>query len=305
MNKIVIGYDGTAQAEDALALGRALSETLAATPIVVAAVPWPPSAILREELQQEAEQKREEFQPTVDRWLAGLGAEFRCEVSRSAAEELIAVGQREHAAAIVVGSSHRGAVGRVALGSVGASLIHGAPSAVAVAPVGLAAAKPRLGSIAVAFDGSPEAWAALETGIGFAERMHARLTVLTVSELPKYGLGEAWSVVSAAEVIEAEKRQKERILELGLGRCPAELAAEGRFLTGSAGRLLAEASGEFDIMVLGSRGHGPLGRTLLGSVSTQVIHSAQCPVLVLPRAAGVDPLRVGSSHPTLAGVVAR
>jgi nucleotide-binding universal stress UspA family protein len=55
--------------------------------------------------------------------------------------------------------------------------------------------------------------------------------------------------------------------------------------------LLKEAQLGVDLLVMGSRGHGPLGRVLLGGVSARVIRSAPCPVLVLARGAS------GSSRP--------
>jgi nucleotide-binding universal stress UspA family protein len=48
-----------------------------------------------------------------------------------------------------------------------------------------------------------------------------------------------------------------------------------------AEEILAEAkAGGYDLVVVGSRGLGPVGRLLLGSVSTEVVENARCPVLV-------------------------
>ena len=47
-------------------------------------------------------------------------------------------------------------------------------------------------------------------------------------------------------------------------------------------------------MLAGSRGYGALKRTALGSVAGHLVDSAACPVLVLPRAVGMDPLGLGS-----------
>ena len=43
--------------------------------------------------------------------------------------------------------------------------------------------------------------------------------------------------------------------------------------------------GEVDLLVLGSRGYGPVRRTLLGSTSDRVVHVAPSSVVVLPRGA--------------------
>jgi nucleotide-binding universal stress UspA family protein len=121
-----------------------------------------------------------------------------------------------------------------------------------------------------------------------AERTHSRLTVLTVADYHSYGLGSAWAAISPGEIIEAEQKSKQRILDLALGRVPAELPVDAVLLTGPAGSLLTEATAELDLLLMGSRGYGPIGRTFLGGTATQVIHSAECAVIVLPRGASAD-----------------
>jgi nucleotide-binding universal stress UspA family protein len=49
------------------------------------------------------------------------------------------------------------------------------------------------------------------------------------------------------------------------------------------GKLLEAAEMGVDLLVLGSRGFGPVMRLLIGSVSSHVIRQASCPVLVVPR----------------------
>ena len=62
----------------------------------------------------------------------------------------------------MIGSSRRGGVGRVFAGTTAERLLHGAPCPVAVAPRGFHALEPGdLGTIAVGYDGSVEARAAL------------------------------------------------------------------------------------------------------------------------------------------------
>jgi nucleotide-binding universal stress UspA family protein len=48
---------------------------------------------------------------------------------------------------------------------------------------------------------------------------------------------------------------------------------------------LVKRSERLDLLVLGSRGYGPLSRVLLGSISRRVVSDARCAVLVVPRGA--------------------
>jgi nucleotide-binding universal stress UspA family protein len=79
---------------------------------------------------------------------------------------------------------------------------------------------------------------------------------------------------------------------------PSELRADARLLPGNPSeRLLDQAELGVDLLVVGSRGFGPVMRTLLGSVSGTVVRAAPCPVMVVPRSYGA----VGDGSATSTG----
>jgi nucleotide-binding universal stress UspA family protein len=73
------------------------------------------------------------------------------------------------------------------------------------------------------------------------------------------------------------------VLVRGIKSIDSEIEAHGKALQGAAAIELASYCGPDDLLLVGSRSYGPLGRTLLGSVSSTLIHEAPCPVLVVPR----------------------
>jgi len=52
---------------------------------------------------------------------------------------------------------------------------------------------------------------------------------------------------------------------------------------GSAGEIIAKTanSGKFDLLIMGSHGHGALGSLVLGSVATKVLAQCKVPVLIV------------------------
>jgi nucleotide-binding universal stress UspA family protein len=64
-----------------------------------------------------------------------------------------------------------------------------------------------------------------------------------------------------------------------------DIRIERRVVEGAAAAVLVEESRGADLLVVGSRGHGGFAQLLLGSVSQQCAHHAECPVVIVrPRA---------------------
>jgi nucleotide-binding universal stress UspA family protein len=214
--------------------------------------------------------------------LAGLDLETRAYGGGSPARILteIAEDANEGIDAIVVGSPHRGAVGRVVLGSVARNLLNGSPVDVAVAPAGYADARHETArDIAVGYDGSPESKLALKRAEALARNLNARLELLTVVTAP----AAVPLMVPNAYAPESPPKPDEVIGE-GIHSVDPSLAAETARLDGDPAPELVGACEEgVDLLLVGSRGYGPLTRVLLGSVSRNVIQRAPCPVLVVRR----------------------
>ncbi len=301
MKKLIIGYDAGDEGEDAVEFGRALCDVIGAEPVLTSVIsPTHPSI---ETLGPEAarDYRHRELVEVAGRRLEGRDAEVQVVRGTSVGHGLVTAAEDLDAACLVIGSCHRGALGRVALGSVGGSLIHGAPCTVAVAPRGYAESKGPLLHVGVAFDGTPEAWAALETGIGMTERAHGRLSVVTVSDFTSHVPATAFNLLTSGEVTTAEREEKRRVLDLALARVPEELPVRGRLLSGVPGEMLATASQDVDLMIIGSKGYGPIRRAFAGSVAAYVFHHAHSAVMVLPRGKGIDPLGTGAQREVAGG----
>ncbi len=73
--------------------------------------------------------------------------------------------------------------------------------------------------------------------------------------------------------------------------CTTEGEIEEVLEEGDPAEALAARSAGLDLLLLGSRGYGPLRRVLLGGVAGEVIRRASCPVVVTPRSAAHSRLR--------------
>jgi nucleotide-binding universal stress UspA family protein len=277
--RLLVGYDGSDGGRDALELARVLGEASGASVLVVTVLPYGPLPIPYEVLEaEEAERARPLFEEARQR-LGGLEVETRAFGGGSAAGVINDLAEKEEVETIVVGSPHRGPVGRTLIGSVADGLLHGAPCETILAPRGYAAEEHGpFRTIAVAHDDSDEAKAALRRAEEIALDCRATIVVLTVSAPPAV-------VPGAAGYTPAIPPEAGAIVTRTVRSVDERLAATGRSLGGVPGPAIVEACEEAhaDLLVSGSRHYGPMLRVLLGSVSTQLAHKAACPVLVVPR----------------------
>ncbi|MDQ4025855.1 MAG: universal stress protein [Actinomycetota bacterium] len=290
MTKILIGVDGSDRSHDAIAFGRALA-LAAGAPVVLATAHLP-----------------EPRQPPLDRHGpdTGLRAEAEALLARaslalldlddvkrlplagqSAAKALQSAAEHAGAGIVVVGSSHVGRLGRVLPGSTAERLLHHAPCPVAVVPLGFQAhGLPRNPAIGCAYQADDDGDTALAAAEELALALSGSLRVVQVVEPPSYLYDTGELPLNMPEIdarirADAERRLAERVERLSFRLHDVE----GTLHVGKPADVLAAISETVDTMVIGSRGYGPLKAVMVGGVSGQVIRSAACPVIVVPRGA--------------------
>ena len=259
---VIVGYDDQPHASDALALGAMLARSANGRLLITHAHRVGETAAFGRLLHEASRHVP-----------YGVRVETRAVAHDTAATGLATLADDENAEVVVVGSSHRGRLGRALLGSVGEQLLRQSPCALAVAPLNFAEhASAVIETIGVAFDGDAESLQALDRALTIAGAVGARLRLMAVAEQP-----ERREVLRAA-------------LEQAAASLPPDVAADTELLSGSPAPALSERCQEgVDLLVTGSHGYGPVRRALLGSVSTQLMRSCPCPLYVVPRGAAEPP----------------
>jgi len=244
---------------------------------------------------EEEENVVREIQSAAD----DAGAKAEVFPSSSPASGLHALAEETEAELVIVGSSKHSKLGLVLAGDVGLGLLHGAPCAVAIAPRGYAEqAHDELSTIVVGFDGSRESRLALEDAVELAGLSGATLKLVAVAQEPSIVYGKGASMGGYEELKVAVEEQTREQLDEALASIPASVTAEASVVAGDPGEKLAEAAAGGALLILGSRGYGPLRSVLLGSVSTALMRTAPCAVLIHPRGITNEPRtgrRVGAA----------
>lgn len=131
--------------------------------------------------------------------------------------------------------------------------------------------------ILVPVDGSECAYKAVDLALDLAEKYGADIELLCV--IPT----TAFAVIGPSE--KEMQEHAEKVLEEALNRTKPKLGLKisTKILVGRPADKIVEAckEGNFDLIVLGSRGLGRVKGFLLGSVADRVADLAQCPVVIV------------------------
>jgi nucleotide-binding universal stress UspA family protein len=140
--------------------------------------------------------------------------------------------------------------------------------------------------IVVGVDGSPSSREALRWAVRQAELTGASVEAITAWSSPAMvGIGAPFTDADAGGgddssiKVAAQDMLRAAITE-ATGQSPG-VAVKAEVGEGTPARLLLDAARGASMVVVGSRGHGGLTGTLLGSVGQTLSQHAPCPVLII------------------------
>jgi nucleotide-binding universal stress UspA family protein len=155
--------------------------------------------------------------------------------------------------------------------------LDGAPIAMAIAPRGYALAPHCVERVGVGYDASPESEHALSVARALVGRDAGAIKVLWVVSLQDVREEKPIPADWPSAVDELIDSHSERLAEMP--------DVHGMVTYGGPREELVRFGEDLDLLIVGSRGYGPIGRLLHGSVSRYLVGHATCPLLVLPRGA--------------------
>lgn len=138
--------------------------------------------------------------------------------------------------------------------------------------------------IVVGVDATPSSFHAFETALEWAQIGGAQLETISVEEPPV--------AFESPEALVAVWRSDDEALHKVLARVQQEadeagIEVQSHLLSGEPAKAMTEFLGQHpcDLLVIGSSRHGTFVGALTNSAALGLIHSAPCPVLVVPPAA--------------------
>jgi nucleotide-binding universal stress UspA family protein len=191
----------------------------------------------------------------------------------------ILLGAARSAAMLVVGNRGRGGFASLLLGSVSQQVATHATCPVVVVRGGRR--ETPSGPITVGVDGSTSAQRALALGFDEAQRRGCGLLAVRSYPLPipPYGMDMPPLPYDSDAASRDAARDLDATLAPWRDKYPT-VRVKTLIEPGSPAKNLIDVSRGATLLIVGSRGHGALVGSLLGSVGQQLLHHADCPVMI-------------------------
>ena len=307
---IAVGFDGSAPAAAALDWAADEARRTGATLRVISVVHYPgvhagmlesvpilPASLLNRANKLSAEAA------SRARKVLDVG-KLETQIVIGAAAEVL-VGATDSVRLLVVGNRGRSDLASTVLGSVSFAVTAHAHCPVVVVGEGAVLVGPQRG-VVVGVDGSSTGDRALDLSADLAAHAGAPLRIISAWDLPaaESPAYDYWETVSPdADWARTQHDVAAKVVTAAVERARSRhrmLVVTSDVLQGQAGAVIAGASRDAGLVVVGSRGLGGFTGLVLGSVSHHVIHSCACPVMVV-RTPSSDPPAATRQEDVMAG----
>jgi nucleotide-binding universal stress UspA family protein len=290
---IVIGYSPQESGSAALELGSVLARSTGQDVVVAVVVATPHLRDVIDVAEGYVEVLSGWAETALERARAALPGDVRARFvvhrARSIPAGLEALVAEAGGTALVLGSSTKGLLGRISLGSITDRVTHGAEATVLLAPHGYRAGPDsRVERVTVAYDGSDVGRHLLEVGQRWALECQAPLRAVTfaVRHRPRVGV--------AADLYPAE----DLVVDQWVRRCQEALTADLQKLgepgqegvgrlevgTGTSWREAVESAAWLpdELLLVGSSSSASAARVFLGSRANKILRHSPVPLMLVP-----------------------
>jgi len=289
---IIAGFSssrqGSAPLNLAAQLARTTGEKIIAAVVVERALPAGVDPIEDEYRGFLASRAGASLERVVDQVRGDLDISTTVHHSSSISQGLMELVGQHGADVVVVGSSSSGLLGRIALGSVTARLVHTSKVPVALAPRGYPASPVPLQRLTVAYGGAADAVGLIATSAELAEqwKVQLRIASFTVPPLTMFG----GSIEHSAEELVVQQWTSRTVeaaaKQLGEARAKAPVSDVDVVIgTGADWRAAVDdiAWETGDVLLLGSGAAGPMAQVFLGTGASKILRHAPVPVMIVPK----------------------
>jgi len=277
--KILIAYDGSASARNALAVASHLAredkswiKVLTVLPKYAGDLELVGVANIKDTIEGPGKKLLDEAREIADREDVHILTNM---TQGEPYEKIVHVADDENCDLIVMGRHGTNELERVLVGSVTARVIGYTHKDVLVVPDGTALSR---NNILLATDGSPSCEAAVDRAIDVAKEQSAKLTAMSVVYTNDEYLALAPGVVE-----EMIGKAKEKLAVIEQKAQEVGVAIDILVREGEAYEIINNfvQKNDIDLIVMGSHGRRGLQRLLMGSVTERTIGYSTCPVLVV------------------------